>query len=268
MIKIKVGCVSQTVKQWVFPAGEVGIEIQPHAYAEKQDTVTVNARIKSSNDLVALLMVSDAIDRQYVNAKKILELPYIPYARQDRVCNEGEALSISVFASMINSCGFSKVKVVDPHSDVSVALIKNVQVTESYELLKKDLSSYYVVAPDAGAYKKAHKWAQKKNALGVITANKVRDVKTGKIISVNVDQDVTGLNLLVVDDLCDGGRTFTELADCLQAALQLELYVTHGIFSKGVEVLTSVYDRVYTTNSFHGDVPEEMKNDKINWEKI
>jgi len=195
-------------------------------------------------------------------------MPYIPYARQDRVCNEGESLSIVVFAQLINSCGFSEVRVVDPHSDVAPALLKNATITESCGLLKKDLSSYYVVAPDAGAYKKAYKWAQKRNALGVITANKVRDVKTGRVVSVTVDKDVAGLNLLVVDDLVDGGATFKELAKCLTAAHKVDLWVTHGIFSKGIKELTDTYNHIYTTNSFHGIVPDEMKNDKITWKEV
>lgn len=266
MIKLKTGNMTQHIKQFTFPAGEVGVEIQYHARAEEVEKVQVLAYLKNSDDVISLLLVSDAVDRKYKNAKKELKLHYTPYARQDRVCNEGESLSISVFADLINSCGFSRVVIADPHSDVTPALIKNADVLESFDILKKkDLSNYYIVAPDAGAYKKAHKWAKYKNALGVICANKVRNVQTGRIESVKVDSDVTGLNLLVVDDICEGGRTFTELAPCLKGANKLELYVTHGIFSKGVEELTQAYDKIYTTNSYYGDVPEELKHEKITW---
>lgn len=266
MIKLKIGNMTQHIKQFNFPAGEVGVEIQYHARANDVEKVELIAHLKNADDVISLLLVSDAVDRKYTNAKKELKLNYVPYGRQDRICNEGESLSISVFANLINSCNFSRVVIADPHSDVTSALIKNVDVKESFEILKhKDLSSYYIVAPDAGAYKKAHKWAQYKNALGVITANKVRNVQTGKIESVKVDQDVSGLNLFVVDDICEGGRTFTELAPCLKGANNLELYVTHGIFSKGVKELTECYDKIYTTNSYHGNVPEELKHEKLNW---
>jgi len=267
MITINVGCQKQTVKQFTFPGGEVGVQIMPHAYADKQEVVSITTHLKNSDDVLALLQVNDAVDRQYTSAKKILNLAYVPYARQDRVCNEGESLSIKVFASLINSCNFYKVNILDPHSDVTPALINNCVVTESYKLLKKNLSDYYIVAPDAGAYKKAHKWAEKFQAKGVITANKIRDVRTGNILGVKIDQDVAGLKLLVVDDICDGGRTFTELAGCLGIveAERLELFVTHGIFSKGIKQLIGYYDHIYTTNSFHGDVPEELKDDKITW---
>jgi ribose-phosphate pyrophosphokinase len=265
MITINVGCQKQTVKQFTFPGGEVGVQIMPHAYADKQELISITAHLKNSDDILALLQVNDAVDRQYTSAKKILNLAYVPYARQDRVCNEGESLSIKVFANLINSCNFHKVKILDPHSDVTPALINNCVITESYKLLKKNLSDYYIVAPDAGAYKKAHLWAEKFQAKGVITANKIRNVRTGNILGVVVGQSVANLNLLVVDDICDGGRTFTELAKVLNSPAKLELFVTHGIFSKGIKQLTEAYDHIYTTNSFHGDVPEELKDDKITW---
>jgi ribose-phosphate pyrophosphokinase len=268
MITISVGCMKQSVRQFTFPGGEVGVQIMPHAYADEQEVVSITAHLKNSDDILALLQVNDAVGRQYTSAKKILNLAYVPYARQDRVCNEGESLSIKVFASLINSCNFYKVNILDPHSDVAPALINNCVITESYKLLKKNLSDYYIVAPDAGAYKKAHKWAERFQAKGVITANKVRDVRTGNILGIKVEQDVTGLNLLVVDDIADGSRTFIELAKVLNSPAKLELFVSHGIFSKGIKQLTEAYDHIYTTNSFHGDVPEELKDDKITWLEI
>jgi ribose-phosphate pyrophosphokinase len=266
MIKLKIGNITQHIKQITFPAGEVGVEIQYHARAEEVEKVQILAYLKNSDDVMSLLLVNDAVDRKYKNAKKELKLNYTPYARQDRVCNEGESLSISVFANLINSCGFSTVVIADPHSDVTSALIKNVDVLESFDILKKkDFSNYYIVAPDAGAYKKAHKWARYKNALGVICANKVRNVQTGKIESVKVDSDVTGLNLLVVDDIAEGCATFLGLADALVGANRLEIFVTHGIFSKGIEKMSEKYDKIYTTNSYYGEVPENLKGEKIEW---
>ena len=262
MLKLHVGCSVQTIKQFNFPAGEVGVQIMECGSSER---VVVSAYIKNSDDLVALLMLSDAIDRKYGSCEKILNLPYVPYARQDRVCNEGESLSISVFANMINSCNWSKVKILDPHSDVTPALIKNCVVTESHEVFKKQLNDFYVVAPDAGAYKKAYKWAQKKNAKGVLCANKVRDVRNGNILSVSLDNIPENANLLVVDDICDGGRTFTEVAKVVKGHSKLQLFVTHGIFTKGIDQLTEVYDHIYTTNSYHGEVPENLKHSKITW---
>ncbi|MNQ12726.1 ribose-phosphate pyrophosphokinase [compost metagenome] len=75
-------------------------------------------------------------------------------------------------------------------------------------------------------------------------------------------EDLAGENVLVVDDICDGGRTFTELAKVLKQydLGSLSLYITHGIFSAGVEVLTNVFDKVYTMNTYHIDLPDRETN--------
>ena len=36
-----------------------------------------------------------------------------------------------------------------------------------------------------------------------------------------------------------------------EGAKSITLCVTHGIFSKGHEVVANLYDKVYTTNSYH-----------------
>lgn len=271
MITISVGCQKQSVKQFTFPGGEVGVQIMPHAYADKQEVVSITAHLKSSDDILALLQVNDAVDRQYTCAKKILNLAYVPYARQDRVCNEGESLSIKVFASLINSCNFYKVKILDPHSDVTPASINNCVVKTQVEVFKKIQSNWhetYLVAPDAGAYKKTHAFGKSVGAAGIITCNKVRDLKTGTINSLYMQEDVTGLDLVVLDDIGDGMGTFIMLAEYLKGAKSKKLCITHGIFSKGKIPLTDCYDHIYTTNSFHGTVPEELKDDKITWLEI
>ncbi|MEQ2351952.1 phosphoribosyltransferase family protein [Pseudoalteromonas piscicida] len=94
----------------------------------------------------------------------------------------------------------------------------------------------------------------------VIQAQKVRNLKTGEIVQTQVLGEVKGKDLLIVDDICDGGRTFTELAKVLKAqgANSIALYVTHGIFSQGLGVFSGLIDTVYTTNSCRdkGDLAE------------
>lgn len=256
MIKIKLGDITQSIKQFTFPGGEVGVEIQYWPNADKVEHVDLIAHLKNSDDIMALLLVSDAVDRQYKQAKKYLMLNYVPYARQDRVCNEGESLSVSIMARLINSCGFDKVKIADPHSDVTPALINNVDIKTQVDIFKNiqaNWSDTYLVAPDAGAYKKTHAFGKSVGAAGVITCNKVRDLKTGKIKSVSMQEDIAGLDLVVLDDIGDGMGTFIMLAEYLKGAKSTKLCITHGIFSKGTEVFKGLYDKVITTNSYHYD---------------
>lgn len=86
--------------------------------------------------------------------------------------------------------------------------------------------------------------------------NKIRDQLTGKLGGFEVpiiDQFIS--EVLIVDDICDGGGTFIGIADKLRSqgyAGKLGLYVSHGIFSKGVLCLVenNRFDHIYTTDSF------------------
>ncbi|MNP55768.1 phosphoribosylpyrophosphate synthetase [compost metagenome] len=95
--------------------------------------------------------------------------------------------------------------------------------------------------------------------------NKERDLATGRITKLDMSADVTGLNLFVLDDICDGGRTFIELAKLVTKANKVELAVTHGLFTKGIDVVANEFDRVYTTTSYTGTVPELPNNMKVTY---
>lgn len=245
-----------TVRQWKFPGGEVGVDINNLSQIDgmKVERVHVDARIQNSDDVMALLLTTDALRREYPLAKFMLDLPYIPYARQDRVCNDGESLSIKVFASLINSMKYDIVQVLDAHSAVSLAVIDNVHIRDQFDVFRKikpSFGGWTIVAPDQGATKKCEEFAKKVGAAGVITFQKTRELSTGKITGMKcldtIDPDG---KYLVLDDICDGGRTFIELAEHMHYVGNLELAVTHGIFSKGFEVVGASYDHVYTTDSF------------------
>lgn len=208
----------------------------------------VTAYLRNSDDIIELLLFANAM-KQRGNLIKQLEIPYIPYARQDRVCNEGEPFSIKVMADLINSIEAKEVIGWDVHSDVTTALINNFRNIEQYEFVPI-LENITVCSPDGGALKKAFKVSQSQS-LPLITANKIRDTKTGDIVKTEVNQEVKG-DILIVDDICDGGRTFIELAKVLKekGAGKIYLYVTHGIFSKGIDVFDGLIDKIYATNSF------------------
>ena len=246
-----------------FPGGEVGVNINT-AHLEPWDlrateagSIRLEARIRSSDDIMALALAKDALDRVYMCSDIELFVPYFPYARQDRVCNPGEALSVKVMANIINSLNFNSVGVVDPHSPVTVAALDRVYTwgqCECFDALHFSWQDITIVAPDMGAAKKAEEFAKHVGAAGVIYCNKTRELSTGKITGLDVFGDTEGKRLVVLDDICDGGRTFIELYGAIQAKgrpVSVELFVTHGIFSKGIEVL-SMYDRIVTTNSYDG----------------
>jgi ribose-phosphate pyrophosphokinase len=168
-------------------------------------------------------------------------------------------------ANLINSQNYREVNIWDAHSDVTPALINRVVSTPVEDIISEVVanSSMYdraimngrntiLVAPDAGSIKKISKVAQK-FSYPMVRADKHRDVATGQITETVVySENVGGKNFLIVDDICDGGRTFTELADKLRLLTtgKIMLYVTHGIFSKGLEVFEGKIDKIFCPNVF------------------
>lgn len=225
----------------------------------EEDKVRINTRLNSSDDMMNLCLAVDALRNMYVQYVEVF-IPYIPYARQDRVMVPGEPLSIKVFANIINSLNLNKVIVFDAHSDVSVALLNNCQNIANYEMVKYfiadlNLTDFTLVSPDLGAYKKVDKLASKINYKGQIaTGIKVRDLATGQIIKSDVNtDDLKGKACIVVDDICDGGRTFIELASALKAKNAGDLYfiASHGIFSHNAidRLKEAGYKNVCSSNS-------------------
>lgn len=244
---------------FTFAGGEVQVS-WPAPILRGSQAVALYATINSSDDLMAVMLSVDAFRRNTLHRPPItLVLPYFPYARQDRVCAEGESLSVAVVAGMINSLQCERVVICDPHSDVTPALIRNVTVVSQADWVgrakkiyrNKCLRDKVIIAPDAGACKKAADLAQQEN-LPLVQASKVRDPKSGAITQTQLHGDVDGKACLIADDICDGGRTFLALADVLRArgATRVDLLVTHGIFSRGLTPFVGKIDAIFTTDSF------------------
>ena len=255
MLKIEIsgrhGAESVAPSGFVFPGGEVHVSL-PDFDSEGARAVRISALLKSSDDAIRLLMLTDALRRRIGQAPIHLVIPYVPYARQDRVCNPGEAHGAKVFCDLINRQGYASVSILDPHSDVVTALLDRVSVQDASGPLSRVLDrpefeeGVTFIAPDAGAQKRVYALARKLGVGRIVCADKVRDIKTGDIKSVVLRDELPGGPLLVVDDICDGGRTFIELANAIPDKSQLYLYVSHGIFSKGVDVLAGHYAKIFT----------------------
>lgn len=260
------GTVALSHSSFVFKGGEVQVKIADDQYPSRWDldrffNFQIRAHIRNSDDIMALLLLTDAVRRKFGRLPIKVELPYIPYARQDRVCAPGEALSMKVFADLINAQGYDMVKVWDPHSDVATALIDNCEVVKQYTFVERTIShqmnlyrtNLVLVSPDAGANKKVFESAQYSRIKDVVRADKIRDVTNGAILETKVYSEHVGdKDFLILDDICDGGRTFVELAKVLRPLTKgkIFLYVTHGIFSAGFDELRKHIDQIYTANSF------------------
>jgi ribose-phosphate pyrophosphokinase len=243
-----------------------------------RDSVRITVDFRGSNDLIDMLLVVNALRNVYGNdgMEYLCSIPYLPYARQDRVANPGEAHSLQVLSQIIGLCNFNRVTVMDPHSDVSRALFPAgvLQVAEQHEILadivsgmilEDDMKRVVLVPPDAGATKKISKCSKALGGLPILYAEKSRDTVTGQINGtrlVNPSVIQKDSILLVIDDICDGGRTFIDLATVIKADWdnKLLLYVTHGIFSKGINVFEGFYDGIMCPNVMNDSLKQQFQD--------
>jgi ribose-phosphate pyrophosphokinase len=238
-----------------FSAGEVHIKITPPA--RPLTHVNLSTRLNTSNCILRLLLAHNALLN--LGAQSIyLHIPYLPYARQDRLVQPGEPLSIKVIAQLLNALPNTKISAYDVHSDVTTALLNNFTNYSNHSFVTKVLATLSpnitLVATDAGAYKKIFALAQNlKLTNPIISCTKARDAATGQIKNLDIcSPSLQGSPCLIIDDICDGGTTFIQVAQALQNknAGAIYLAVSHGIFSKGIQVLQPYVQHIYTTNSY------------------
>lgn len=254
MVTIKTNCPEidtvMTHRVFKFPCGEVHVQVDDSVSSDGF-YVNVDFEFDGSDSIIELLLVADALNRldYHVNT---LTIPYVPFSRQDRVCNPGEPLSVKVFANLINSIAAERVLITDPHSDVTTALINNCDVISQsdifFPIILRNFTNYVLVAPDGGSLKKIYTLAKKLKAR-VVECSKQRDVSTGEITHVEVHAlNLYGADAIIVDDCCDGGRSFVEIAKHLKGMQpgKIVLMVTHGFFTKGLQVFDGLIDEIYT----------------------
>jgi ribose-phosphate pyrophosphokinase len=258
-----------------FPDGQQAVTIieegiqKYDSFRTMREPVTIISRLTSFRDLELVICANKALRELGVKEVK-LEISYLLGARSDRKFETGSVNYIKeVLAPIINMQNFSNVTVLDPHSDVTEACINNFikQTQYSHGFITFVLRDYFaggstdyskmrLISPDAGALKKVYDVAE---SIGykeeIVIASKHRDVKTGKITHTEVPVNVDDLDkdFFILDDICDGGRTFIEIAKALRGKNvtgKIFLVITHGIFSAGLKPLNEHFDGIYTTNSY------------------
>lgn len=248
-------------KALVFPDG------QPHLKLDVADMVGIDraaplrilCRLAKPDDLLLALFAKNALD--YLEFSHIeLHVSYLLAARMDRVMQDGEPFSLKVVAQLINGAAFRKVKIFDPHSEVSTALIDRSYPVPNHAFVCDAMRHFLgralqaddcIVSPDAGALKKIHKLAQYLGVEKVVECSKERDLKTGALTHFQTAaENLGGQTGFIVDDICDGGGTFAGTATLLRekGAGKIVLIVSHGIFSKGIRI--EGVDAIYTTDSY------------------
>ena len=196
----------------------------------------------------------------FKNKKLDLLIPYLPYARQDKKIANDHTFALHTFASLLNELDFSKVMAWDVHNPaLTEELIwhfVNVSPEPAHKKLLETIKANTVIFPDAGAASR-YPWLLSDQTLNKVVYKKKRDQATGKITGLERSEGSflpTGGPCLIVDDICDGGATFLGIHEAMKAEgirpeHALHLFVTHGIFSKGRDILQDAGITLWTTDS-------------------
>jgi ribose-phosphate pyrophosphokinase len=234
-------------------------------------TVFVIASLSNPVDthLVELCLIGDALKSNDCG-KMIAVIPYYGYARQDKAHREGEGISARVMARLIEAVDFNKVVTVDLHSetvagffDTSVVQLFGASIFVSQ--LRKMKEEFVVVAPDAGAAKRAQKFAELLNAPLILIEKKRNIEKLHSVESMRLIGETKGKIAVLIDDVITSGSTLVKAAYALkeQGAKRVLACVTHADFIEGTRRILqdSPIDKVYVSDSIR--IPEPFKFPKL-----
>jgi len=267
-----------------YPAGEIQTRLTAAGLeaAKKADSFEIIAN--PIPDIIELGQLNDALQGVKPFFESSLYLPYLPYGRADRRFQEGDCLGLKVFGDFISTMGFTAIWSYDIHNpDAADEFIsdgvanltpdsndEDDQIMPCLRKMAKETrihlrkmaketrihlrKSACLLAPDKGA---AARYDLEQYGLPVLQGEKVRDPKTGKLSGFHIDPAIKNYRLaLIVDDICDGGGTFIGLAQEIRKVkpnIILGLFVSHGIFSKGKNILFREFDYLFASDeTFNG----------------
>jgi ribose-phosphate pyrophosphokinase len=254
----------------MFPDGQQTIDLNsPDVLSEKitraggsveNNTIQIYSRFESFKDLELIICANQAL-LEFGCRNIHLYTPYFLGARSDRKFQNGGINYLkTVICPIINSQNFKSVTVLDPHSDVIEAClnnfvnISNLEFARNVILKQPKTNDIVLVSPDAGAIKKVFKIQQEFGIENIIIGSKNRDIK-GQITHTSISgmtPELSDKTFVIFDDICDGGRTFIELAKVIKeeyANAKIVLAITHGLFTKGIDAVAEYFDHIYTTDS-------------------
>jgi len=254
--------VRSTFKPFNFPAGEAHTKITENLEVSKVEFAVLQFETGTiHDDLFQLAVWSNTLKKVSPETRRVAIMPYFPGARADR----GDHTDIEAYVNFLKPLELDQLIVFDIHSQIGAELLsgsaRSIRYVYPEDLFKETYAKTFlptyeaVIAPDAGAALRAREVA---DVLGIpaLTATKTRDPENGHlsdfVAPAGIDDD-DDKKYLIVDDICDGGGTFMGLAEALGLySTQLDLYVSHGVFSKrALQELPEYYGDIFTTNSYN-----------------
>lgn len=236
---------------------------------DKNEALIIKWKYENNEEALALYFLTrHCKEAGYHNI--ILDMPYVPNARQDRVQKEEDVFTLKYFAELINSLDYRQVRVLDAHSNVSLALLNHVvnqspkpYIEKVIENIKKERNKEPLMFyPDEGAGKRYGGMIPLPYCFGI----KKRDWSTGVIQSLEVmgeTERISGSDVLIVDDICSYGGTFLNSARKLHGlgAAKIHLFVSHceNAVLNGELINCDLIEKIYTTNSLFRGTHEKIE---------
>lgn len=228
----------------------------PEQILNETNFANVTWKFEHEGEFMHLAQLKALLDANHFKAR--LQIDYLPYGRQDKIVSNETTFALKPFADLLNSLKFDEVAIFDPHSKIAFRLIENSRNTfftvrqKVHTALirisggEKEVTLCY---PDQGACDKYIDQLISFHGDLPIRGHKKRDQKTGYITDYTFSGEPKDKNVLIVDDICDGGMTFKILTEKLlqSGAKEVNLYVSHGLFTKGIKTLKeSGINRIFT----------------------
>lgn len=259
----------ETVVPTIFPDGTSQVWKLKTKF-DNHNTYTIKWNFENEAELIQIAQLRDLLGP---HTQVDLEIPYFPYARQDKDVDNEATFAKFTCLKLLSSMNFSDISTYDIHSDKQswglprMLNQKPEHIHKAVDASKPNLIFY----PDEGAYRRySQMFAGRKDKLNMLLigyGEKVRNQSTGVIESYNVvlpSDYIQDYRVLIVDDLIDGGATFIEATKALKKAgleqVKVDLCVSHTVSSFGLNnVLANGIEHVYTTNSR----PVNLRHDNI-----
>ena len=241
----------ELIEQHHFGAGELNIKL----FHCGREPVRITWNYESDEEYFTLACI-----RHYFGAADcILYMPYLPHARMDRVKNPEDVFTLQTFAELINILVFTEVHVLDAHSNVGPALIHRcvnespkAHIQKAIDKLGYSKEHLCLFFPDEGAQKRyGEMFTDYSQAFGI----KKRNWETRKIEGYMIvgEENIKNKKILIIDDICSYGNTFTHAAGALltAGAAEVNLYITHceESINKGNIFKDGRINNVFTTDS-------------------
>lgn len=200
--------------------------------------------------------------RDHEGYRRPLSVPYIPNARQDRVKSDTDVFTLKYFAQIVNALHFDSVETFDVHSDVTSALINHIHVLSPAPVVQnllKRLPDVVCAFPDEGSMARYRGEFPIPTVYGIKQRN-WENQRIEKLVLCGAKDQISGRNILIIDDICGKGTTIYHMAKQLKelGARNIYVWVSHcentvvqpHIYGKSLMDYDFI-TKLYTTNSIY-----------------